>query len=112
MYSMLFRYAVQTFNIIIEAMSGVLNWIQLILSQHQHRLNDLENECQILKQANEKLLSSAFDLEKEREWRQRENALKVQIAQLEATLRADVGEKGGILDRLSDERGGVSILFI
>ena len=47
---------------------------------------------------------SAFDLEREREWRMRENALKVQIAQLEATLKADVGEKGSILDKLTDER--------
>jgi len=31
--------------------------------------------------------------------------LKLQIAQLEATLKADVGEKGGILDKLSEERG-------
>ena len=49
-------------------------------------------------------MRSAFDLEREREWKQKENALKVQIAQLEATLRADVGEKGSILDRLNDER--------
>ncbi len=48
---------------------------------------------------------SAFDMEREREWRQRENALKVQIAQLEATLKADVGEKGSILDKLTSERG-------
>ena len=48
---------------------------------------------------------SAFDLEREREWRQRENALKVQIAQLEATLKSDVGEKGSILDRLTSENG-------
>ena len=41
---------------------------------------------------------SAFDMEREREWRQRENALKVQIAQLEATLKADLGEKGESLN--------------
>jgi len=58
-----------------------------------------------LKEANEKLVSSAFDLEKEREWRAKEKALKLQIAQLEATLKADVGEKGGILDKLCEERG-------
>jgi len=44
-------------------------------------------------------------LEKEREWRAKEKALKLQIAQLEATLKADVGEKGGILDKLCEERG-------
>lgn len=52
---------------------------------------------------------SAFDLEREREWKQKENALKVQIAQLEATLRADVGEKGSILDKLNAERGACTI---
>ena len=49
---------------------------------------------------------SAFDLEREREWRQRENKLKVQIAQLEATLKSDLGEKGSIIDRYANERGG------
>lgn len=48
---------------------------------------------------------SAFDLEREREWRQRENKLKVQIAQLEATLKSDLGEKGSIIDRYANERG-------
>lgn len=47
---------------------------------------------------------SAFDLEREREWRQRENALRVQIAQLEATMKSDLGEKGSILDKLTQER--------
>lgn len=56
------------------------------------------------------LYSSAFDMEREREWRQRENALKVQIAQLEATLKADLGEKGGILDKLAVEKGIVKNL--
>ena len=68
-------------------------------------MSDLGKEKVILEEANEKLVSSAFDMEREREWRQRENALKVQIAQLEATLKADVGEKGSILDRLQNERG-------
>lgn len=54
------------------------------------------------------VFASAFDLDREREWRQRENALKVQIAQLEATLKADLGEKGGILDQLASEKGKFS----
>ena len=73
--------------------------------QLQQQVGDLGKEKVILEEANEKLVSSAFDMEREREWRQRENALKVQIAQLEATLKADVGEKGSILDRLQNERG-------
>lgn len=82
--------------------SGSGNHRQLI--EFQERCSDLERECEILREANEKLVASAFDLEREREWKQRENALKVQIAQLEATLRADVGEKGSILDVLTAER--------
>jgi protein fantom len=48
-------------------------------------------------------------LERERDWRSREKALKVQIAQLEATLKADVGEKGGVLDKLAQERGDLEL---
>ncbi|CAH1779675.1 unnamed protein product [Owenia fusiformis] len=77
---------------------------QRTILELEEQLVDLKKERDILTEANEKLVSSAFDLEREREWRQRENALKVQVAQLEATLKADVGEKGGILDRLTTER--------
>lgn len=61
-----------------------------------------------MKETNEKLLNSAFSLEREREFRERERTLKIQIAQLEATLKTDVGEKGTILDRLNNERGKIS----
>lgn len=74
------------------------------LVEMQEQVTDLQRETEILKDANEKLVKSAFDLEREREWRQKENALKVQIAQLEATLKADLGEKGGILDKLAIEK--------
>lgn len=70
----------------------------------QEQVNDLQRECDALKEANEKLISSAFDLEQETKWRQRENALKVQIAQLEATLKSDLGEKGSVIDRYAQER--------
>ncbi|XP_048736763.2 protein fantom-like isoform X2 [Ostrea edulis] len=70
----------------------------------QEQISCMEKENQILKEANEKFVSSAFDLEREREWRQRENQLKVQIAQLEATLKADLGEKGGIIDKYAIEK--------
>ncbi|PVD20902.1 hypothetical protein C0Q70_19065 [Pomacea canaliculata] len=70
----------------------------------QEQVVDLQREIDTLKEANEKFVSSAFDLEREREWRQRENKLKVQIAQLEATLKSDLGEKGSIIDRYANER--------
>jgi len=68
-------------------------------------VEDLNRENEILKEANQKLLNSAFSLEREREFRERERTLKIQIAQLEATLKADLGEKGTILDKLNNERG-------
>ncbi|XP_064640394.1 protein fantom-like isoform X3 [Lineus longissimus] len=80
-------------------------------SATQRKIYELEEQVEsfkrdnaVLTEANEKLVTSAFDLERERDWRQRENALKVQIAQLEATLKADVGEKGGIIDKYAEER--------
>ena len=67
----------------------------------------MNRENEILKDGNQKLLNSAFSLEREREFRERERSLKIQIAQLEATLKSDVGEKGVILDRLTNEKGKV-----
>ena len=71
----------------------------------RERVEDLTRESEVLKDANQKLLNSAFSLEREREFRERERALKIQIAQLEATLKSDLGEKGSILDKLTSERG-------
>lgn len=65
----------------------------------------MTKESEVLKDANQKLLNSAFSLEREREFRERERTLKIQIAQLEATLKSDLGEKGSILDKLTSERG-------
>jgi protein fantom len=70
----------------------------------KERIEDLKRENEALKEANEKLLNSAFSLEREREFREKERTLKIQIAQLEATLKSDVSEKGTILDRLNNER--------
>jgi len=74
-------------------------------------VEDLNRENEILKEANQKLLNSAFSLEREREFRERERTLKIQIAQLEATLKADLGEKGTILDKLNNERGNKVIIL-
>jgi protein fantom len=71
----------------------------------KERNEDLTRDNEVLKETNEKLLNSAFSLERDREFREKERALKIQIAQLEATLKSDVGEKGSILDRLNNERG-------
>ena len=70
----------------------------------KERIDDLHRDNEILKDSNQKLLNSAFSLEREREYREKEKALRIQIAQLEATLKSDVGEKGTILDKLTIER--------
>jgi protein fantom len=70
----------------------------------RENLEDMRKENEALKDANQQLLTSAFSMEREREFREKERALKIQIAQLEATLKSDVGEKGTILDRLTAER--------
>jgi protein fantom len=77
----------------------------------KERINDTNRENECLKEANEKLLNSAFSLEREREFREKERALKIQIAQLEATLKCDVTEKGSIIDKLSYERSNLLSLL-
>ena len=71
----------------------------------KQRVDDLTRDNEVLSETNAKLLNNAFNLERERQFHERERALKIQIAQLEATLKSDVGEKGSILDRLNIERG-------
>ena len=64
----------------------------------------MQKENSILRESNNKLLDSAYDLERERQFHASENALKVQVAQLEATLKSDLGEKKMIQDALVKER--------
>ena len=66
---------------------------RLSLVQAQEKMRDLQKENSILRESNEKLLNSAFDLERERQFQASENALKVQIAQLETTLKSDLNDK-------------------
>ncbi|CAH1270008.1 RPGRIP1L [Branchiostoma lanceolatum] len=70
----------------------------------QERVVDLEKEADIIKEANTQLQMSAFDAERERQHRATETKLRVQIAQLEATLKSDLHEKNDVLDRVTLER--------
>ncbi|XP_077868086.1 protein fantom-like [Saccoglossus kowalevskii] len=89
-------------NLQSELKSGTITQRQLI--ELQERISDSDREKEILKEANEKLLSSAFDADRERQYRANEKQLKLQIAQLEATLKGDLNDKNTILDKLTDER--------
>ena len=50
------------------------------------------------------MLDSAYNVERERQFVASENALKVQVAQLEATLKADLNDKKVLSEALEKER--------
>ena len=60
------------------------------LLESEVKSRDLQRENAILRESNEKLLDSAYNVERERSFVASENALKVQVAQLESTLKADL----------------------
>ena len=74
------------------------------LFQAQEKVKDLQKDNTILREANEKLLSSAFDIERERSHQATEAALKLQISQLETTLKSDLNDKRRLTDALAKER--------
>lgn len=99
------------------------------VSQLQERLSEVEQERDVLKENNEKLINrwvnisypvvcdsrillcvcvclrSALDVSQQQKWRLREQELKLQVAQLETALQADLVDKNQILDKIQVERG-------
>lgn len=90
----------------------------------------MEQERDVLKENNEKLINrcvtkvsypgvincailsclcvclcSALDVSQQQKWRLREQELKLQVAQLETALQADLVDKNQILDKIQAERG-------
>lgn len=55
-----------------------------------------------------RLCSSAFDVSRQQKWQVQEQQLRVQIAQLERALKADLVDKNEILDKIKAERGSFS----
>ena len=74
------------------------------LTEADEKLRDLQKENAILRESNAKLLDSAYNVERERQFVATENALKVQVAQLEATLKADLSDKKVLSEALETER--------
>uniref|UniRef100_A0A667ZFE5 RPGRIP1 like n=1 Tax=Myripristis murdjan TaxID=586833 RepID=A0A667ZFE5_9TELE len=70
----------------------------------QDQINDLVKERDLLKENHDKLVSSAFDVSQQQKWRIQEQQLKLQIAQLEMALKADLTDKNEILDKIKAER--------
>ncbi|KAK7891766.1 hypothetical protein WMY93_023729 [Mugilogobius chulae] len=76
----------------------------LQLQELQEQISELEQERDLLKENNNKLLSSAFDVSQQQKWQIQEQKLKLQISQLETALQADLVDKNEILDKVKAER--------
>uniref|UniRef100_A0A3B4XMA1 RPGRIP1 like n=1 Tax=Seriola lalandi dorsalis TaxID=1841481 RepID=A0A3B4XMA1_SERLL len=74
------------------------------VSALQEQISELEQERDLLKENNEKLVNSALDVSQQQKWQIQEQQLKLQISQLETALKADLVDKNEILDKLKAER--------
>ncbi|XP_068579629.1 protein fantom isoform X2 [Cebidichthys violaceus] len=72
--------------------------------QLQERISELEQERDLLRDNNEKLVHSAFDVSLQQRYQIQDQQLKLQISQLEAALKADLVDKNEILDKIKAER--------
>ncbi|XP_068452620.1 protein fantom isoform X2 [Clinocottus analis] len=75
---------------------------RLQLDQLQDRVSELEQERDLLKDHNDQLVHRALDGSQQQRTQTQEQQL--QIAQLEAALKADLQDKNQILDQISAER--------
>ncbi|XP_065064438.1 protein fantom-like [Rhopilema esculentum] len=80
------------------------DFLKKTLSEKDETIADLKAENDVLKDAQERILQSTFDAERERRFRQKEREYQVKISQLEAVSKADVLEKNELLDKLSREK--------
>ncbi|KAM4618639.1 protein fantom [Polymixia lowei] len=80
------------------------NFSQIRNEELQERIHDLEKERDLLKENCDKLVHSAFDVSQEQKWRVEVQQLKLQVAQLEMALKADLTDKNEILDKIKAER--------
>ena len=64
-----------------------------LLAESEERARDLGRENAILRESNTKLLDSAYSAERERQFQAVEAALKLQVAQLDTTLKTALEEK-------------------
>nr|XP_046250662.1 protein fantom isoform X2 [Scatophagus argus] len=74
------------------------------MEQLQEQLSEVEQERDLLKENNDKLVSRAFDVSQHQKWQIQEQQLRLQIVQLETALKADLVDKNEILDKVKAER--------
>ncbi|XP_014900758.1 protein fantom [Poecilia latipinna] len=91
-------------NLELDKQLQTVNVTKILVEQLQERIGDLEQERELLKESNKKLLNSAFDVSQQQKWHLQEQQLKLQIVQLETALKADLVDKNEILDRIKSER--------
>ncbi|XP_015729302.1 protein fantom isoform X2 [Coturnix japonica] len=70
----------------------------------QERINDLEQEKELLRKDYEKLSKSIFNMTQEQDWKLKEEQLKLQIAELETAVKSSSADKDKILDQMNMER--------
>ncbi|XP_034443005.1 protein fantom isoform X2 [Hippoglossus hippoglossus] len=80
------------------------NTSKIGMEQLQQQICEVQQERDLLRENNEKLLNSAFDVSQQQKWQIQERQLKLQIAQLETALKADLVDKNEILDKIKAER--------
>lgn len=73
------------------------------VEQLEDRMKELEQEKNLLKENNETLMNSVFDVSEQQRWQAQEQQLKIQICQLETALKNDLLDKNQILDRVKSE---------
>ncbi|XP_040019242.2 protein fantom isoform X3 [Gasterosteus aculeatus] len=74
------------------------------MEELQERMNEAEQERDLLKANNEQLLNRSLGVSLQQKGQIQEQQLKLQIAQLEAALKADLIDKNEILDKIKAER--------
>ncbi|XP_035981500.1 protein fantom [Fundulus heteroclitus] len=94
----------RTKNLELDRKLRTVDVTKIQVEQLQERVSDLEQERDLLKESNEKLMNSAFDGSLQQKWQLQEQQLKLQIAQLETALKADLMDKNEILDKIKWER--------
>ncbi|XP_061631156.1 protein fantom isoform X4 [Phyllopteryx taeniolatus] len=72
--------------------------------QLQERVDEVEQEKELLKKHNEKLLNSMFDGPQSQRWSVQEQQLQQHIAHLEEALQADLEDKKKILEQVEVEK--------
>ncbi|XP_069384848.1 protein fantom [Paralichthys olivaceus] len=80
------------------------NTSKIRMEQLQQQIWDLQQERDLLRENNDQLVNSAFDVSQQQKWQIQEQQLKLQIAQLETALKADLVDKNEILDKIKAER--------